>query len=275
MFKGLRFFLQQGWKYDKRYILWRIIYQFVHSFIPILAALAPKYIIDELIGQKRISVLLSYVAILVSYTLVAGIVSNCLSLDSYTRRGYVSTAFTTDLNRLLTRVDFERLESPSFRDQKEKAEKFIFCDWHGFGYLLDMSLNVIGKCITLAGISAIILTLDLWIVTLFVIMCLISTWAGNRAEKKAKGLTYQIVSEQRYVQYYNNIFQDSGVGKEIRLNGLSDWITDRYARSMQRCDATVDQRNKGYMKSNAIASGTTFIRECAAYGYLIHAVLKG
>lgn len=40
MFKGLRFFLQQGWKYDKKYILWRAIYQFVHSLIPIFAALA-------------------------------------------------------------------------------------------------------------------------------------------------------------------------------------------------------------------------------------------
>lgn len=275
MFKGLRFFLQQGWKYDKKYILWRIIYQLVHSLIPILAALAPKYIIDELTGQQRISVLLFYVGILVTYTLVAGIVSNCLSLDSYTRRGYVSTAFTTDLNRLLTQVDFERLESPSFRDQKEKAEKFLFCDWHGFGYLLDMSLNVIGKCITLAGISAIILTLDLWVVVLFVVMCLISTWASNWAEKKAKDLTYQIVSEQRHVLYYNSVFQDGSFGKEIRLNGLGDWMVERYAKSMQRCDATVDQRNRGYMKANAITAGTTFIQECAAYGYLIGAMLKG
>ena len=128
MFKGLRFFLKQGWKYDKKYILWRVIYQFVHALIPILAALAPKYIIDELMGQRRIPVLTLYTGVLVTYTLVAGIVSDCLSLDSYTRRGYVATAFQTHLNGLLTQADFERLESPAFREQKAKAEKFIFCD---------------------------------------------------------------------------------------------------------------------------------------------------
>ncbi len=275
MFKGLRFFLKQGWKYDKKYILWRVIYQFVHSLIPILAALAPKYIIDELMGLQRVPVLLIYVGVLVTYTLVAGIVSNCLSLDSYTRRGYVSTAFTTDMNRLLTRVDFERLESPAFRDRKEKAEKFLFCDWHGFGYLLDMSLNIVGKCITLAGIAAIILTLDLWVVLVFVVMCLISTWAENRAEKKAKALSYQIVSQQRQVLYYMKVFDEAGIGKESRLNGLGDWLVERYRECMKVCDATVDKRNKGYMKANAITASATFVQQCAAYVYLIREVIMG
>ena len=275
MFKGLRFFLKQGWKYDKKYILWRVIYQFVHALIPILAALAPKYIIDELMGQRRIPVLTLYTGVLVTYTLVAGIVSDCLSLDSYTRRGYVATAFQTHLNGLLTQADFERLESPAFREQKAKAEKFIFCDWHGFGYLLDLSLNIVGKCITLAGIAAIILTLDLWVVMLFVVMCLVSTWAGNRAEQRAKALSYQIVSQQRYVMYYNQVFDDTAIGKEIRLNGLSQWLVRRYSDCMKICDAAVDQRNKGYMKANAVTAATTFVQQGAAYAYLIGAMLKG
>ena len=49
MFKGIRFFVKYGWKYDKYYILWRVFYQFVNSLIPIAATLMPKYIIDELL----------------------------------------------------------------------------------------------------------------------------------------------------------------------------------------------------------------------------------
>ena len=47
MLKGLGFFIKQGWKYDKRYIIWNILYQFVHSFIPVVAAIMPKFMIDE------------------------------------------------------------------------------------------------------------------------------------------------------------------------------------------------------------------------------------
>ena len=49
MFLGLFFFIRQGWKQDKRYILWNILYQLVSALIPVVAALLPKLIIGELI----------------------------------------------------------------------------------------------------------------------------------------------------------------------------------------------------------------------------------
>lgn len=72
MFKGLIFFVRQGWKYDKCYILWMVLYQFVNSMIPVIAALAPKYIIDELMGEARPQMLMLYVGVLAGYTLIAG-----------------------------------------------------------------------------------------------------------------------------------------------------------------------------------------------------------
>lgn len=60
MFKGILFFLRNGWKYDKRYILWRVLYQFIHSLIPIVATIMPKLIIDELMGNQETEKLLVY-----------------------------------------------------------------------------------------------------------------------------------------------------------------------------------------------------------------------
>ena len=33
-----------------------------------------------------------------------------------------------------------------------KAEKFLTCDYHGFGYLLDCGVNVLGQLTTIAGL---------------------------------------------------------------------------------------------------------------------------
>ena len=52
---GLFFFIRQGWKQDKRYILWNILYQLVNAPLPVVAALLPKLIIDELMGRGRMS----------------------------------------------------------------------------------------------------------------------------------------------------------------------------------------------------------------------------
>ena len=65
MLKGLGFFIKQGWKYDKRYIIWNILYQFVHSFIPVVAAIMPKFMIDELFDAKRMDKLILYMSILI------------------------------------------------------------------------------------------------------------------------------------------------------------------------------------------------------------------
>ena len=65
MFKGFVFFVKQGWKYDKLYIIWNVLYQLMNSLIPIIGILIPKFIIDELMGAKRPEKLFLYVAGLV------------------------------------------------------------------------------------------------------------------------------------------------------------------------------------------------------------------
>ena len=108
MFKGLIFFVKQGWKYDKRYVLWNVLYQFVNSMIPVIAALAPRYIIDELMGEARPQMLVLYVGLPAGYTLIAGGLSVFFSMDGFTRRCRVSAEFDSELHKRLARADLEQ-----------------------------------------------------------------------------------------------------------------------------------------------------------------------
>ena len=76
MFKGIAFFIKYGWKYDKFYIIWRFLFQLVNSMIPIVATIVPKYIIDELLGERNIKKIALYVVLVAVYTLVATVLSN-------------------------------------------------------------------------------------------------------------------------------------------------------------------------------------------------------
>lgn len=154
MLKGLGFFIKQGWKYDKRYIIWNILYQFVHSSIPVVAAIMPKFMIDELFDAKRMDKLILYTSILIGYLLIGTALSVYFQKDGFTRRCKVSAEFDSNLHERLYKADFENLENPLFLDKQEKAKKFLYCDWHGFGYLLDSALCVVGQFFTLIGIAA-------------------------------------------------------------------------------------------------------------------------
>ena len=78
MFKGLLFFVRFGWNHRKRYIIYLLLDQFISSFIPLAAIVIPKFIIEELMGKKRIEYVALWVAILLVYVLLASIASNFL-----------------------------------------------------------------------------------------------------------------------------------------------------------------------------------------------------
>lgn len=97
----------------------------------------------------------------------------------------------------MARADLEQLESPAYRYMKEKALKFLTCDWHGFGYLLDCALRIIGQSITLIGIAAIIASLNIWIVLAFAALAAGSVWFEGRMRKRAMALAQTVILNQR------------------------------------------------------------------------------
>jgi ATP-binding cassette subfamily B protein/ATP-binding cassette subfamily C protein len=118
MFKGIVFFIKNGWKYDRKYILWRVLYQFINLLIPIVATIMPKLIIDELMGNQETGKLLVYVSVLIVYTAAATILSEYFNWDGFSRRCKVNFEFDSDLHKHLAEADFERLEDPDFLDMK-------------------------------------------------------------------------------------------------------------------------------------------------------------
>ena len=274
MFKGIQFFIKFGWKYDKCYILWRVLFQIVNSIIPIVATLMPKYIIDELFGARSIPKMIAYVGILAGYTLIASMLSNYFSMDGFSRRCRVAAEFDSDLHRRLADADFEHLENPKFLDMQEKAKKFLYCDWHGFGYLLDCAMNIIGQIFTLIGISTIILTLD-WKILLFFTICIIlGTKIEGNAKKNAMKLSEEVISDSRGWTYFASLFDNFSYGKEIRLNSMGKWLLSKEREYFVKVNSNLKRQNDLFIKAGNWGAVFTFIQQVIAYCYLISKTMK-
>lgn len=258
MFKGIVFFIKNGWKYDKLYIIWRLLFQFINSLIPIVAVIIPKYMIDELMGDQNVSKLVLYVAVLAGYTLIATCLSNYWNWDAFSRRCRVSAEFDSDLHRRLAEADFERLEDPHFLDMQEKAKKFLYCDWHGFGYLLDCAMTIIGQCFTLIGISAVIITLDWRIIAIFIISLILSTRLEGIQKKKAMRLSQKISRDQRGWRYYSELFEDFSYGKEIRMNSIGEWL-------LSRLNSFLDTEMEQVLCFDTVVDAERFCQEKSAF----------
>ncbi|MBQ8396579.1 MAG: ABC transporter ATP-binding protein [Clostridia bacterium] len=273
MFRGLLFFIRQGWRYDKRYILWLILDQLFSALLPVVATLMPKLILDELLGEARPAHLGASVAALAGYTLISTALCHYFRMDGFTRRCCVAAEFDHDLHRRLAEADFAHLEDPAFLDMQEKAKKFLYCDWHGFGYLLDCAVGIAGRCVTLAGMTAIMATLNGWIVLLFTVLALVSALAEGRARRRAMALSLGVSADQRGVQYYSTLFEDFGYGKELRLGGMSEWMLARERGYVTRVNDNLAAQNGHFIRAGAVGAACTFVQQCAAYAYLVAQVI--
>lgn len=275
MFKGLVFFIKHGWKYDKRYILWQVLRQLIRSALPVVAALAPKLIIDELTGAQNAAKLCAYIALLAGYTLAAGALSSFFSWDGFTRRCRVSAAFDLDLHRRLALADYGKLEDPDFLDMQEKAKKFLYSDYHGFGYLLDCALDVLGAALTLAGILSLIALMSWKLLLLFALFAGLGAWIEGRARTKAMALSLEVIGDRRKWMYYAKLFEDYAYGKEIRLNGLANWMLAREKASLSQVNDNIARQNARFMGAGVAGAVFTFFEQAAAYVYLVAQVIRG
>lgn len=274
MFRGLNFFLRFGWKVDKRYIIYNILNQCLSSIVPVIAVLGPKYILEELMGSQRVEVLATYVGILVGYIFVANSLSSWLSLQSFTLRIKVTAEWGLFMHKKLAEADFENLESPHFLDLKEKADKFLYGDFHGFSYLFDSALTLIGQFFTLIGIISIIATMNIWMVILFLVLIMVSSWFESRAKKKDMELSMEAVGVERGWNYYSELFENFEYGKEIRMNHLEDWLLEK---EKNYSDVAIDyyrRRNNFHIKSGIVTSAMTLIQQVTAYVYLLAKIIS-
>ena len=275
MFKGLMFFLRSGWKYDRRYILWSVMLQITNAPIPIIASLIPKYIIDELVGNQRVGYIIAYVTILTGYTLIASVLSEYFYRDGFTRRCIVNAEFDNDLHRKLYECDFENLESPHFLEMQEKAKKFLYCNWHGFGYILDRAMSICGFAVTLFGVAAIIGTLDIRIIFMFLALAVTGAFIDAAVRKRIKSLDDTLITAQRGWSYYAGLFDNAEYGKEIRVYQLGKRLLDRERSFFTQANAIYGRMNGEYIKSGVITALFTFIQQVVVYVYLVYRVLNG
>lgn len=273
MFKGVFFLFKYFWKHSKAYIIYSSLAQLTDITIPLSNIIIPKFIIDELMGQQRVPQLATFTAALILVNFVGSMLSNYFHNSSFIKKMYVFSDFQTDLNYKVAMADLEQIENKEFLEVKEKAFKFLYANYRGFAEILDDAFKIVGKIITFVGIIAIIATLHIFVVILFIVLVLLSSWIDSKAKQKMAKLDMEKTVYERKTSYYMTLLSDFTYGKEIRIGNLVKWLSDKYASHL-RVTAEFYKRSRRYvLKSMQFSSFTNFIQHIVTYAYLIRGVL--
>lgn len=273
--RGNLYLLKYSWKFQKRYIIYAFLQEVLSSLMPFATIIVPKFIIDELLGERNIEVIFIYICILVLCNFSITVICSWLKNRCFILKGQLFVDFQEMISTRLATCDYEKLEDPSFLDVKEKAKKFLYADGQGFGEVMDHTFHILGNFISFAGVIFLIARFNIMIILLLIIVVVMNGFVEGKLKKKYTELDIEKAPVERRTNYLISVLEDFSYGKEIRLLNASDWFSQKVRYYLNAAQSFYKRQIDTIMKGKYVAGATNLLQEYIVYLFLAIQVLKG
>lgn len=272
--KGFLYFFNYALKKRPEYIIFSVLSVFLNALSPVLLIYIPKMILDAATAgceSKALSVVLLYV---VSY-LGLNIIISWLEYGADVGCSRLFAEFQMDMSERLMNADLNQLESNAFKEQSEKAQKYIYADGWGFGYIFGCSMQIIRYSITAVGYIYIIYKFSILLVLINLFCTLISFRVGGSIKKKEKQDGDQKIKHERKTRYYTDIVSDHRYMKDIRIFSYQPTLM-RKMRSHYEADTDFYAKiNKRHIFSETLANIFYAVQIGLGYFLVISMLVNG
>ena len=260
---NMGFMFAYSWRAAKIKYLFAVISIVLDSVQPVFSLIMPKYIIDELTGQRRWETICIYIALLVLVNLAINLIRLFVKYihSHISYKSYVK--FSMDFAYVWANMDYEKLENSEIRDRTGKAAE----NTHPVRFIDSTVVGFFTNIIQLAGYTYIIATLHP-LVLLFVVVCIIISSAVSRKKEKIS-YDYQpfFVNMSRKFTYLFNSMIRFEFGKEIRINKASKWLEEKYSALIDKNIAVVKENQKKNLWLDLLLNLLSFVQMLVMYGY--------
>ncbi len=262
------------WKYRKSYFFLYLIDIICRAVQPFLMIVFPKYLIDELLNERRISNLILIVSLMVGFNFLISIIKSMTSETlTKTYQDDFTKHFDALLGRKIMKMDYENTENKEMLERAEKAKTGM--SWAGgIGGITETLALMISSFLTLIGVVGILAFGSPLLLLIIVINTSLNTlWNAkkNALQRKYFG---QFSNLNRAFSYIFYKLSDFRYGKDIRLYQAEEMMVcnaDQYNQSMTKI--WKNQAEEGLKYNLGIRMVTTF-RNSITYLYLGYLAIK-
>ena len=275
MRKTFNFFYRIAWKEKPAYVILLMVSIFLNGVQPFVNLFLSKYVLEELVGARRVDVLIILAACLTigNFVLLALIHLVRCTLAKY------DDWFNRHLYDMISlksmTMAFALTENPDALNQHRKAEEGIAWYSGGMKGLSDCVQQLFSFVLTFAGVVAIVAlkTPILLVVAIFaVIGGSVAVWQTNKC--------YQIEFEvfpkvNRAFGYMTRNVLKPQYSKSIRLYLAAGMMKEQFMKTMTKCASIFRYTAVKIGRWNCIGSVVNFLKNLCIYGYLGYKLVTG
>ena len=271
--KTIIYFLKLVHKANKLYIPILFTSSVFKAMVPFINVIMPKYIIDELIGQKRIEILFGLVAFTVVGNFIINLINRWFLTIVEIKNEEIVHSFNIMVGEKVMDLDFEKVEDPDILDLKEEVVETLRIN----NLILWTTRNVVNLCsqlITVIGLISIIAILDMFLIVFIAAMAIIYTRFLKKGESTRYEFFKEIVPINRKHLYYIGINTDFSMGKDVRLYNMMPILMERIKGFQKILYKHFGDLHKFNFKYNGLSKINLEFQNLIIYGYIIFKVLK-
>lgn len=273
LLSNLKYIMGYAWSQDKVLFAQCGVYTILASIAPFIGIFLPKFLIDELLGQRRIEIILMT---LIGFFLLSSVVNYSIA---WLRCAYsprvtkIRTDYITMISDKIMKMDFKNTEDPEVLNKIKSAMNAVMSNNTGVEGVYHTLLGLFGRLTAFVGYISIVLFLSPWILLFLIINVLISYALTMRVKKYEYSQKEKAADKDRRTFYVFDTMYDFAYGKDIRIYDLKNILIDKFKKFRgERIDISNDVQEK-QLKVKIVDVILLVIREFVVYGYLIYNVL--
>ena len=278
--RNVRPLLRMVWETQRAYTVAIVALRILRAFVPLAVLWVGKLVIDGVVTAMKAhsagqGVRWEYLGGLLGLGLLIAVAGDALA-----RAGTLVESLLGDLfsNRISVRLmehaatlDLRHYEDSEFYDHLERARRQTV----GRIGLIALLLSSVQDLITLVSLAATLVFYVPWLLLLLAVAVLPSFLGETHFAALGYSLLYRWTSERRQLDYLRYTAASDETAKEVKLFGLSRWLTERYAKL---ADAFYAANRSLSIRHSVVSTLLTTIGTLGyygAYGVIIYLTVIG
>ena len=249
----------------KKYVFLKIVTALKDTAATLVATVAPGIIINELIGERRLSRLVLYVAVFALTPLVSRLIGSLLGNAANRARSEISIQLEADFFRNTATMDYEQLENPDILTKKERASDTV----NGAVDVIDSLVDFGAAIVSVSAVFAILVNLNAVVIAVIALTVYINSLITKWVQKKNYQTGIDVDKESRKAWGYGYILDNFHFAKDIRLFNIGEMVVEKIVGSERRIANMRLQLQKKQNRAGILMAGISCAEQILLYAYLI------
>ena len=224
--KKMKSFLSLSWEASPGYIILLFINALLESTRIVINIILPKYLIDELLGNKDTKLLLILGASIIISNVIFKFIENLMKKQLTMGRMKLEEKMSQIMASKIMNVEFSYLENPYYLDLKERAV-FAINNQNALENIIVGITNILRDLITIFSLIAILFSLSWALVVLLLITIGLNLWIYSTFAEYQQKFFQSIIPINRKFGYYMGLSWQDKPQKDIRLYNMAPMLTQR------------------------------------------------